>query len=433
MQEATSFKQIRDVIKGVIDEVENQKYTEEGFANPYNLNQNSLTFLKNLNLTENELAGMSIDAVLKVKKTTETQKHHTNNILNSIVRNLTPNMRTLLQFRANQLGTDVPTVLLEYVSSSLKDERSITLDVQSSLDSNGKLKKTGKDGKDDSMKDLKPMTAYQTGKGGVSTKITLVPGSSTFMSSTGMSFGAPLDAEGKSIGETSLQDFLNKGFGTIGMVDKGLYFGDQRISPDKFSNVLVDGLGLYRVFLPYAVDEFGAMKPNFNLYNKFSIFEKEVLKDPSKVKELLQNPDFAEFSDYVEGVTPEGKIKWNNAKMAAFLMVGAEAGGSSGFFGGYSGVIDPDVSSNFITNIKSLGMDPENENVRFKNILKVEGGDDIFKGYMFIPLANNSSLALLADGMLEHSGNVSVEENALAERQNSNKARYKNNSSKLYN
>ena len=432
MGEATSFKVIRGVIDDVLQNVQADKDSVTGYANPHKLNESSLEFLRNLNLTENQLHGMSIDSVYKITKTTETARHHTQKILNSIVRNLTPNMRTLLQHRANQLQTDVPTILLEYVSSKLKDDRSVTLDIENSVNPDGTRAKKNKNG-EDVENELTPLMAYQTGKGGSTTKISLSPGSNTFMSVTGMSFGAPLDNEGKPVGEATLRTMLDKGFGTIGQIANGVYFGDTRVDKSQYDKIIVDGNSLYRAYLPYKTDQYGNITPNFDLFDKFSILDKQLKEDPSKVEELLNTPEFEVFKDYIS-IDDNGNMLWNNSKMAAFLLVNAESGGESGWFGNYSGIIDPNNTSNFYTSLESLGLDSEEESKRLKDKFKVDVGTDLFRGLVFIPLTNQTSLAMLASGENPtHTGSHSVEHNTYMERATNSQMNFVNNSKKLYN
>jgi hypothetical protein len=172
------------------------------------------------------------------------------------------------------------------------------------------------------------------------------------------------------------------------------------------------------------------MKPNFDLFDKFSIFDKKLKENPQEAMDLLETPEFADFAEYIT-ITDNG-IQWNKSKMGAFLILGAETGGESSFFGGHSGVIDPDTESNFYSPLSTFGIDEEAESKRVKDKFKVNIGENLFRGLVYIPLTDQTSLAMFAsDEYPTHTGTHNVEYNMWMEDVTRKQNSFVNNSDKL--
>lgn len=149
MLNATSFKQIRSVIDDILKGLGDTEHSYDTYFNPARLDENTKEAFMGLELSKEEMSGLTLDQIYKVTKKTKTNVDRAERIVKDVFANLTPNMRTLLALRAKQLNTDEGVLIYEYISKNLKHERSISLDIQTSLDPKTGKKKSSTGDSDD--------------------------------------------------------------------------------------------------------------------------------------------------------------------------------------------------------------------------------------------------------------------------------------------
>lgn len=376
-------------------------------------------------ITLEDLRTMNYSELIKQKTKIGSNKRQIEHVINSIYKQLTPAQRTLLGYRAQEIGSkDIPSLIFEYIVSRSKNEYSISED----LNKAGKGSSKSGSGESEKLEKMSPMEIYQSGAIKNPRQITLSPGNSAAMVLEANDYGQAVDNEGNPIGNSSLEVFRNKGFGTIGRMDQGVYMGNQKITPDKYGEVMYNGSSLYRAWLPYAIDQDGTIKPNFELIEEFIKLDKLIRANPENRKQIIQD---SIFKDYV---TENGE--WNTNKMMPFYMVNAYATGEDPWYGDYKGAINPDNTNGYFKEL-----DGQNKDVVTKILKKILGTkeypysayDSVYEGVVFIPAQAQTALGSIASNnpiynnkeyhTAEHMNNII--------RQNTIQSNFVNNSDKL--
>ena len=337
---------------------------------------------------------MDAEQLLKLKVKDNSNARQLQGAVNAVLSSLDRTQLTLLQYKAKQLGIqDVTALVTEMMSSYAKGSRSVVDISDLDLSSN----RSKKDPASENM-NITPLMAYATGKGGANNKVRLTPGNTVVLEATGQTWGAPMDNDSNTIGPSSLQYLLNKGFGPLVDSSNGIYIGDQKVFVSNYNNVYFDGQQLSRVYLPYTKDEQGAYKPNLELFARYKEICEKAASDSDKAK-LLQNDPV--LSQYVDS---QGNLRQELLK--PFFAVSVYADGDSGWFGSQSGVINPDkIGNGFIHKAKDLG---ENEEAITQNMYRVLGTKespynlhgDVYKGVAFIPIRDEAAYgAMWASGV----------------------------------
>lgn len=337
------------------------------------------------------------DGVYKITEKQVTQDPQVKAFLSYLSRSLSRQERGVLANRAAESGLfgeeGIQQILAGLIQGNISDERDVKVDfdnqatkgaTDASGNKLGQIKVTG-------------LYAYQTGQGGQEEKISLVPGSSTSMQVTGKFYGQPVGADNKPMQASSLLQFFNNGIGSIGDVRNGVYFGNQRIDPSKYDEVMYDGTQLSRAWLPYTIDSNGTIHPDFSLLQKWESVQdqlKNVDSEEARIQILRQNG----FEEYIN---PDGS--WNRQKCMPFLITAAYASGHTGFFGGKSGVIDEGLlemdDEKYIIPVKDSKM-LQNKMIGILSSKDhpVSIQDNVYKSTVFIPILNATDNAMIASG-----------------------------------
>lgn len=339
-------------------------------------------------ITLEDLRTMNYSELIKQKTKIGSNKRQLDSVIISIYKQLTPAQRTLLGYRAQEIGSkDIPSLILEYIVSRSKNEYSISED----LNKAGKSSSKSGNGGSEKLEKMSPMEIYQSGAIKNPRQITLSPGNSAAMVLEANDYGQAVDNEGNPIGNSSLEVFRNKGFGTIGRMDQGVYMGNQKITPDKYGEVMYNGSSLYRAWLPYAIDQDGTIKPNFELIEEFIKLDKLIRANPENRKQIIQD---SIFKDYI---TENGE--WNTNKMMPFYMINAYATGEDPWIGDYKGAINPDNTNGYFKEL-----DGQSKDMVTKILKKVLGTkeypysayDSVYEGVVFIPAQAQTALGSIA-------------------------------------
>lgn len=376
-------------------------------------------------ITLDDLRNMGYNELIKSKSKIGSNKRQLDSVIISIYKQLTPAQRTLLGYRAQEIGSkDIPSLILEYIVSRNKNEYSISED----LNKAGKGSNKSGSGGSEKLEKMSPMEIYQSGAIKNPRQITLSPGNSAAMVLEANDYGQAVDNEGNPIGNSSLEVFRNKGFGTIGRMDQGVYMGNQKITPDKYGEVMYNGSSLYRAWLPYTIDQDGTIKPNFELIEEFIKVDRLIKANPENRKQIIQD---SIFKDYV---TETGE--WNTNKMMPFYMVNAYATGEDPWFGDYKGVIDPDNTNGYFKEL-----DGQNKDMVTKILKKVLGTKEypysaynsVYEGVVFIPAQAQTALGSIASNnpIYNNKEYHTAEHMNSIIRQNTIQSNFVNNSDKL--
>lgn len=398
---ATSMGEIRKVIDQNLQQLTSDKLTYDVVYSGMNDSGKSqlITGLSSMqDITMNDLKMFDIDTLIKKKVDGEDNQKQILHAVNSIYNQLDTNMQVLLALKVKQFNaafnTDITPyhLILEYVSSRTKKHQSITFDLSTTPNGNARRQKALQE-----EAKITPLIAYATGKG-TTTQIQLSPGNTVNMKVTGQTWGAPVGEDNKVIGQSSLQHFLNKGFGPLVDASNGIYIGDQKVNSSQYGDILFDGQQVSRVYLPITIDAQGTVHPNLNLYKKYEEISNKAVNQQDKVKLMLNDPELRNYVD------EEGN--WRSEMLKPFFAVNVFADGESDTFGsGYSGVLNPDLMGNgFIHTAESLG---ENEEALKQTMYKILGTKDapfypqgkIYKGVAFLPIRNDATIgAMWASG-----------------------------------
>lgn len=368
LEGATSMKQIRAILDATLKDLGESSQEAE-----------VIKTLKELNISAAALKSADdVTDIMTEKTKNEGNSEQLKHAINSAIQQLSPQMLTLLQIKAKNLGIENPAMLVvEYMSSRIKGTSSITMSGVSGGSKSSK-KSTGD-------VQITPLMQYQSGQGGIQSTVKLNPGTSAAIESKGMIWGQPIGNDNKPIEQSSLQNLLNKGIGSFTDISNGIYVGGQRVDPINYKNILYGGTQLARVPLPYTVDEFGAIKPNFDLISEFL-----------KLDQLSEK----ERKDYTQNSILSSYIKedgsWDQSKIMPFLVVNVFGTGSSNWFGnGFTGALDPKDS--YITNVEQLGL-KEDEVKTLLESAGIQVEDEIMAGTAYIPVLPNTALAMSASG-----------------------------------
>lgn len=206
--------------------------------------------------------------------------------------------------------------------------------------------------------------------------------------------------------EMSIDRVLASGIDNLDASDKrGICFGDQLLDPSDLKHIMYDNEGAYIVTLPVIKDAFQNPRVNTALLKDYSDFENELKQYSNlsesaykeKEKELLKKYELDDIIDPATGLI-------DMSKTANFLVIGAYT----------TDKLEFDKKSNFIERIENpsehlveriiqgLSTDKDKKNYELDAKDKwswIEWGyDDIYRGNVYIPLRNNPTNAMNAQG-----------------------------------
>lgn len=392
LSNATSMKEIRKVIDDQLKGLGTTTTTLNSYGNPYRLTNESAAFFKSLNLSPEELSGMSLDQIYKITKTSETQMDRVDAVLHGIYENLTPNMRTLLQLRARQLGIkDINVMMTEYISKYLNHKKSVTLDIESTLSPDGKTRST-KEGKGDDLGDME-LTNPQlliTGSGNYRS-FDIINGGNIGLHLTGVEL--PLTKGGGTpMGQTTLAEVAQSDY--AGILDlRNASMGDQFIKGNLWDRVAITNGNIIRADLPIDKNAEG-IKPDLNSLKRLEKAQDEL----NRLGISIGNPDkmTKEDMDKVNKVYAKYHLPYlytnrgiNTSDYHIFAILKGQAEESA--------FTNPDDE---VLKGTLLDVTDDNERDGFQRIIskydskyKLDNGwfssTDVFEGSIYIPIVGN--------------------------------------------
>lgn len=387
---SVSFADIAKSIGEQIDKLGKTTQSQEGYVRKDSKTQQVLAGYEKL-IEQGE------DGVYKITEKQVTQDPQVKAFLSYLSKSLSRQERGVLANRAAENGLygeeGIKQILAGLIQGKISDER----DIKVNFDNQATKGATDAEGNKLGNIKVTGLYAYQTGKGGQEETMQLIPGTKTSMQITGKFYGQPVGANDKPLGASSLETFFNNGFASIGDVRNGVYFGNQRIDPSQYDQIMYDGTQLSRAWLPYTVDEYGTIHPDFSLLKRFEDVQEKLKNTDSqeaRIQVLRQNG----FGEYLNS---DGS--WNTRKVMPFLITKAYGSGDTGFFGGKSGVIDEGLlevdDEKYIIPVD----DSKVMQLRMTNVLSskehpVSIANNVYTSVVFIPIINATDNSMIVSG-----------------------------------
>lgn len=392
---AIGIPKITEYIQSVINKLGTTSMSREGYVGQQSGKiLKGLEYLTALNPSKQELSGMSVDGLYKVSSMDKSQQTQASQALNYLLSTLPQNMRTVLQAKAAMyLGDNsfegIKKILISLTSSALNGERTLKLDLQSTLDAEGNSK-SSKSGKDDNITD--PAKAFLLGLGEVKNH-KINNGNSYSLNLPGNS--APLvDTSGKTIGSGTLEDAAKSTFS--GVLDfKNATMGGQLLNSTQRSRVAIDGSNIVAVDLPIDIEalQSGVLKPDIDSLKRLELAENEI-RENNIEDEAQKNEVYAKYKLPYKYVN--GQINTNAYGRFAVLDAAAHE----------SAFMEDPTMDDTVSEIMDI-----NERESIERILKaadstfkmsqpswLSGGDNVYSGSVYIPVRQNIINAALGSG-----------------------------------
>lgn len=274
--EATSMKEIREVILQSTQRLNTQSLSTEQYINPFSENDPKLiAALRDINITSEDLKTMDLGTLIKVKTQNKSNAGAIERAIRAIYGQLTRQQKTLLEVRAKEMGNaiDPRGLVFEFLASMVNDEHSVSLDITNTFtagnaelraqraEDRAEKRQIRKEERDAARKAQEEKVKAQEG----AFDKTQIPGVVRFV--VGMSahdsieitngakgkfvaYGASADVTsgGKPIGFTDLDNLVKSDF--AGSLDEhNITMGGKKIEPYKQSHVLVDGSNIVKAAL----------------------------------------------------------------------------------------------------------------------------------------------------------------------------------------
>lgn len=402
VQNGIGMDSINKMIKEIINNLGTTSVSKEGYSSKQ-ANQiiNGVSLLQDAILKgvmyENT-SNMSIDGLYKNKLITKDQIQQAQNAINYIYNTLPTNAKTLLKIKSGGTKEGLETLITQMVSIGLDNTYEFQTDLQENLNIDGTKKETSKKStsKDETnLKSSLPLNVMKSN--GITQSVRMDTGNGISMIVTGSYFPQIKTPSGQPITNTSLETMLSDS-GLQGIIQntRNITFGDQKLSPEQLSKITYNNTGLVRANLP--VKEDGTV--NIELLEQFQKAENEIQllgenPNPEQVANIYKEFELDEL------LTSNGQINPN--KFASFMMVE-----------GYTTESNNIVDSNYVKHIKnptdeqiklikdSLTVGTgENKEVPYIdtfnifNVLDWFGVENIYKGVVYIPITNNTNMAII--------------------------------------
>ena len=273
------MSKITEYIKTISDKLGTSSTTSDGYVSQQaGRILKGLEYLKALNPTAPEVAGMSLDGVYKVSGMDKDQAQQAQQAIGYIMSTLPKNMRTVLQAKAaTMLGDNSPEGVKRLVTmltaSALKGEHSFSLDFKEDLDSVTGKKAAKSGGKDDNVID--PAKGFILGLGDKQ-MYTINNGNSYNLSLYG-NRSVVTDKSGKPLGNATLADINNSTF--AGALDlENATMGSQLLNFTQMDRVALNGSAIVGVDLPLDLEARarGITRPDLESLKKVEAADEEI-------------------------------------------------------------------------------------------------------------------------------------------------------------
>lgn len=350
---------------------------------------------------------------IQLDRTEKSQDQQAEYALNYILNTMPSNIKAILNVKAAQRSLNPVDIVKSLISSTLDTTENVKMSPHAGSKDSQSNKSSVK---------MEALVQYQAGMGGTPGREVINPGQSYALLVPGIKYSQILDKDGNPVKNGSLLDLRDSGLGSIGLMNRGIYVGNQLVSPTNYNQVAVQTGGMTRAWLPSVTESNGIEHPDFNLLKDFAKLNQELEQADSiaEKKSIIQQDP--KFSKYLKGIDDEGNIQWDSSKFKPYYMVQAFASGETGLFGGPLGVINPSDLGGWGTEIEKMGI--SNEQTFMNDYIKDYQGPkkDIYSAIAYIPVNPSTSDALTASGqtpIMSEDGDSPLDIRVLEEKQNS--------------
>ena len=223
-------------------------------------------------ITLEDLRTMNYSELIKQKTKIGSNKRQIEHVINSIYKQLTPAQRTLLGYRAQEIGSkDIPSLIFEYIVSRSKNEYSISED----LNKAGKGSSKSGSGEKDPMADLPYNEALQliTGRG-FNQPISFHEGTQAQITTSG-THSLLTSKTGESVGQKAATHMLDSSL--AGVLDfTNISIAGAKIDQEGLNRVMIRDANAIGVDMPFTITEDGTIIPDINLTKKVQEIEQYI-------------------------------------------------------------------------------------------------------------------------------------------------------------
>lgn len=136
LSNATSFKEIREVIDGAVENLGQQGQDERNiYGTKSGGSKDFINAIQQMGITQKELQQIPADKLIEVKVKDMSNAQQIQHAFNAVLSQLTPTQQRLLGIRAKQLNVkDYSNLVLEYINARSKGSISYSLDIMNLKD-----------------------------------------------------------------------------------------------------------------------------------------------------------------------------------------------------------------------------------------------------------------------------------------------------------
>lgn len=388
LENGEGMENVQKTIQGVISQMKVQKMKGESFADPKTLN-----VLKGID---------GIQGIVKVGESQESSRVYAQQALDYLYSTLPQSQRNLLRVRAIQLGMDpdkgAKDIIKQNMLYATEESTNVTYDLQ---------KKPGSDGGSGEgsggvseiqwLHDWVGNSFNKDGQGLKPMEINI--GSNVSIFAPSQTIGSAIKAKtGETMNRNStIGNILQDTFSTIGD-GNNVYWGDEKVTPDKLDNLVSTGKPITKAYLPIDVVHYnrtGEIKPDLEIAERLSAADKEIkAKGVKSELEKLRIYSDHRVSDYI---SKDGKgVDISNTQLIQpFALIQAMGQGKQ--------VIN-DINKTYLREIEKT-----DDVSRILNTAKFGANTkedylswfpNIYEGTVFIHTVDNMSAAATAGGNL---------------------------------
>lgn len=292
---ATSMKEIHSVI--------DRSLSGLGYDKSGNTEFGLFDGMEDISL--DDLRSMGYNELIKYKSKIGSNNRQIQSAIISIYKQLTPAQRTLLGYRAQEIGSkDIPSLILEYIVSRNKNEYSISED----LNKAGKGSSKSGSGEKDPMADLPFNEAMQLMLGiGFNEPINIHEGTQAQITAIG-THSALTSKSGESLGQKAATHILDSTLaGSLDLANMSI--GGAKIESSGLNHVMIRDSNVIAMDLPFTISKDGTVIPDWELVQKVQEIEKfrveNNITDATQINKLYADANLP--VKFLVGMDPSGK------------------------------------------------------------------------------------------------------------------------------
>lgn len=381
-----SIRQVFKEIEAIVDKIGTTKDSKESFVRRNSSEQSKVQE------GVQQLLGETADGIYKAHAESSTQKDKAAYALRYILETLPTNARVLLQDYARKNGLDLdkgPLQIIEdCITGRLDDETKLSLSYDKSA-SEALVTASGMSSEDmKNAQNINQAMMVASGDFGVHELQTITPGNDTYAYQVNAQILPSFQAANSNA--TIKAGKLSTLLGTSkvgGVLDKSAaHAGTQLIDPVQFERIYYDGLGGYNMELPFTVDEYGKVMPDWNVMQAYAEADKEIAAlnnpTPQQINAIFKSKGLDNYFN------ADGTV--NRSRFRRFMAIGV--------YGDTKAFKDPDDNQMFFVEVDDdSAEDAISEALGTqKNPLKLEG--DLYKTVIYIPVFDSPTNAMIAGG-----------------------------------